>query len=376
MVGFCVAVLNLLILGSMVKENIFADAPHPAIWLPGTILATCLIAALASQIANRKSKIETPNWTFRFSLVALAATLLLLIAGGLVTGREAGLAVPDWPRSYGYNMFFYPLTKMRGNIFFEHAHRLLGVLVGLTTVALAIHLWATERRRWMWVVAAVAVLAVAGQGVMGGFRVTEAVNPQGIEVATAAHETAASETLRVAHGIAAQLFFAFLACVAAMVSGAWQTARPVKLPGARGLCIVTLTLLLTQLLLGAWLRHRSDATLILHIAAAALILFIGLGAGIRATEAGKGSGLRRLGFGLLTLIVLQPLLGVVALLVRSPRGQTPAGIDVAFTTAHQLTGAILLASGAALTVLVCRVTRGEDTGGQAASGTPRHEEAR
>ena len=69
--------------------------------------------------------------------VTVAATFLLVVAGGLVTSNEAGLAVVDWPNSFGYNMFLYPLAKMTGGIYYEHAHRLYGSLVGLTTIVLA-----------------------------------------------------------------------------------------------------------------------------------------------------------------------------------------------------------------------------------------------
>ncbi len=101
------------------------------------------------------------------------ATLLLISIGGLVTGFRAGMAVPDWPNTYGSNMFFYPLAKMTGGVFYEHAHRLLGSLVGLTTLVLAI-LLSIHRRSigalvLVWIVGTFVVL----QGVMGGFRVTD-----------------------------------------------------------------------------------------------------------------------------------------------------------------------------------------------------------
>ena len=63
---------------------------------------------------------------------------MLISSGGLVTGFRAGMAVPDWPNTFGHNMFLFPFTKMTGGVFYEHAHRLLGSLVGLTALVLAI----------------------------------------------------------------------------------------------------------------------------------------------------------------------------------------------------------------------------------------------
>src|SRR5688572_33387912 len=70
-----------------------------------------------------------------------AATLVLVVAGGLVTNTGSALAVPDWPTSFGYNMFTYPWSAMVGGIFYEHSHRLLGSLVGVLTLGLAAALW-------------------------------------------------------------------------------------------------------------------------------------------------------------------------------------------------------------------------------------------
>ena len=75
-------------------------------------------------------------WPHRIAVILVGATFPLLFIGGLVTGKGAGLAVPDWPTSFGYNMFLYPWSKMVGNIFYEHSHRLVASFVGLLTIAL------------------------------------------------------------------------------------------------------------------------------------------------------------------------------------------------------------------------------------------------
>ena len=84
-----------------------------------------------------------------FALLTAVATLGLLAAGGLVTSHGAGMAVPDWPNTYGYNMFFFPLSKWVGGVFYEHTHRLLASLVGLLTSVLALWLYGERARPWM-----------------------------------------------------------------------------------------------------------------------------------------------------------------------------------------------------------------------------------
>ena len=107
----------------------------------------------------------------RFAVATAAATLLLIAAGGLVTSTESGLSVPDWPTTYGYNMFAFPLSKWVGGIRFEHTHRLIASTVGLMTVLLAILLARREPRRWVRRLGYLAVAAVVAQGLLGGLTV-------------------------------------------------------------------------------------------------------------------------------------------------------------------------------------------------------------
>ena len=75
--------------------------------------------------------------------------MLLILAGSLVTSHDAGLSVPDWPTSYGWNMFTFPPSMWVANIFYEHGHRLIASSVGFLTIILAIWLWVAEPRRWL-----------------------------------------------------------------------------------------------------------------------------------------------------------------------------------------------------------------------------------
>src|SRR4051794_9133744 len=84
------------------------------------------------------------NWLHRFAWLTLVATLLLICSGGMVTSKGVGLAVPDWPTTFGYNMFLFPVSKWVGGIFFEHTHRLIASTVGLLTIILAIWIWRAD----------------------------------------------------------------------------------------------------------------------------------------------------------------------------------------------------------------------------------------
>src|SRR5258705_1587582 len=112
------------------------------------------------------------RWFHRFAILLAAATLCLVCIGGLVTSHEAGMAVPDWPTTFGYNMFFFPISKWVGGVLFEHSHRLFASLVGFLTIILAVWLWVKEERAWLRWLGIVALGAVILQGILCGLRVT------------------------------------------------------------------------------------------------------------------------------------------------------------------------------------------------------------
>lgn len=103
-------------------------------------------------------------WPHRIAVANACATFLLILAGRLVTNTGSGLAVPDWPTTFGENMFLFPWSKMVGGIFFEHSHRLLGSAVGLLTLTLGVLLWIQEPRRWVRWLGAGALLTHIGAG--------------------------------------------------------------------------------------------------------------------------------------------------------------------------------------------------------------------
>ena len=97
---------------------------------------------------NRPSPSPSP-WLHRFAFFTAFATLVLIWSGGNVTSKGAGLAVPDWPNTFGYNMFLFPVSKWVGGIFSEHIHRLIASTIGFLTIILAVWLGRAERRRWV-----------------------------------------------------------------------------------------------------------------------------------------------------------------------------------------------------------------------------------
>src|SRR5262245_32575448 len=110
-------------------------------------------------------------WLHRYVKLVVASTVLLIAAGGMVTSTGSGLAVPDWPNTYGQFMFSFPFEKMVGGIFYEHGHRMIASTVGFLTIILAIWTWKAEPRRWVRWLGLSALGAVILQGLLGGITV-------------------------------------------------------------------------------------------------------------------------------------------------------------------------------------------------------------
>ena len=110
-------------------------------------------------------------WLHRYAKLVAASTVLLIAAGGMVTSTGSGLSVPDWPNSYGYFMFSFPLDKMVGGICYEHGHRMIASTVGFLTIILAAWTWRVEPRRWVRWLGVAALGAVILQGLLGGLTV-------------------------------------------------------------------------------------------------------------------------------------------------------------------------------------------------------------
>ena len=188
-------------------------------------------------------KRSTDNpWLTRFAALTAVATLGLICLGGLVTSHGAGMSVPDWPTTYGYNMFFFPVSKWVGGIFYEHTHRLAASAVGFMTIILAVWLGLREARGWLRWLGLAAVVLVILQGVLGGLRVT-----------------ALKDELGIFHAALAQLFLVLLFAIALFTTRWWQRLRPAasEMGGWLRLGWAAATvLILVQLVLGASMRHQ------------------------------------------------------------------------------------------------------------------------
>jgi len=239
--------------------------------------------------------LKSNPWLHRFALLTAAATLVLIGIGGLVTSHGAGMAVPDWPNSYGYNMFTFPVSMWVGGILYEHSHRLAGSVVGFLTLVLALWLNGRPAAKWLrWgslVVLVLGLLAatsskvkldnvlfLVGTGVVG-FGISfvwprhEPISPRLARFGVLAlvlviaqgilgglRVTALADWLGIFHGTLAQCFLVLICGIALVTSGWWQRLKaesPVAVPAkARRFLLVTTLLILGQLALGASMRHQ------------------------------------------------------------------------------------------------------------------------
>lgn len=198
-------------------------------------------------VPNKQSSSEASPWPHRFAVLLVCATFPLIWVGGLVTTYDAGMAVPDWPNTYGYNLFAYPWqTWLAGpwDLFIEHGHRLLGAFVGLITIGLVWAVCRHDSRRWMRGVALAALGLVLFQGVLGGARVL-----------------LDQRQLAMIHGCVGPAFFGFSVAIAVMTSKLWREGITKPQPKTdfaarlKRLSLVTLILVYAQLVLGAQVRH-------------------------------------------------------------------------------------------------------------------------
>jgi cytochrome c oxidase assembly protein subunit 15 len=284
----------------------------------------------------------------RLALLTGAATLLLILAGGLVTNTGSALAVPDWPTTFGHNMFFYPWSQMVGGIFYEHSHRLLGSLVGLLTLGLAAALWRVGGG--LRVAGIVAALAVIGQGVLGGLRVV-----------------LLQDALAILHGCLAQAFFALVAALAlATSSRGQQPVAPIE-PGVRTATLLAAGLVYVQIVFGALLTHAG--WLQVHLVGALAVFALVPVAAARLRRAGDAVA-APLARSLLVMLALQLVLGLATLAARlAPEVVSAPALLLGLPVAHRLAGSLILAVSVMLALRVWSAVREAPTLGEAAETT-------
>jgi len=276
----------------------------------------------------------------RFAMFTAACTFLLLVAGALVTSNDAGLAVPDWPLSYGSLA-----PPMVGGIFYEHGHRIVATFVGILTIILAVWLWKREPRAWVRRLGLAALGAVVAQGVLGGLTVLFYL----------------PVAISVAHASLAQIFFGTVASLALFTSRWWQSELPQVedsgSPRARSLAVWTVAAIFLQLILGAAFRHKGFSIVPHLIGAAMVTILIFWTAGVlrhRYRGVPALAPCRRL---LHVLIGVQLLLGGAAWWARWLARDFPQPMVamVWLTVAHTVVGALVLAAAVVTTLVSFRL---------------------
>jgi len=301
-----------------------------------------MIAVSQSSLASGSTSLNP--WPHRLAWLAAVATFLLILVGGMVTNTGSGLAVPDWPTTFGYNMFTYPLSKMTGGVLYEHSHRLIGSVVGLLTVALCVSLWMGEPRRWVRWLGTAALAGVIAQGVLGGLRVV-----------------LVQSELALIHGAVAYAFLGVIASLALVTAPSWvgqaQGAAAEALTAVRRLALATSAAIYVQILFGTVLTHtgtRLDA----HLTFAALVSVLVLVVSARVLRAQTArpwlAGPART---LQWLWVLQLLLGLGVYVARFGAGGVlmVPWLGLFLSVAHRLTGGLMLVASLTLALRTLRL---------------------
>ncbi|MCH8269826.1 MAG: COX15/CtaA family protein [Planctomycetes bacterium] len=363
--GLTCGLVNLLLLGSVLVEQPTSTAnlspgtsgirPDAVILVPGFLLLCSVLGAIAAAAGSRLARTgrDDPqrDWVAAFAWVAVIATIPVLLIGGIVTSADAGLAVPDWPGSYGANMFLYPLALMADpRIFLEHTHRLFGSLIGLTTLVLCLQALFSRRTMLIkgWAIGLLVLVIV--QGIMGGLRIVEQ-NPY----------------FGALHGVTAQVFFALVVAFAAVLAS--KKADPNQPPFGRAgpMTAIWLGCVLLQLVFGAMYRHLSASDqelagvghiLMSHIGFSFVVLILAVVTGsMLRGKSGENESIPqariRVGKSMIHVVGLQFILGWAAFFFSRNRGTPPTAdelsaeqvplVETLVTMAHQLNGAFVLA---------------------------------
>jgi len=257
------------------------------------------------------------NWPHAVACLLVTVTAVLLCFGALVTTFDAAMAVPDWPATYGHNMFLFPFAEWfygPWDLFLEHGHRLLGAMVGVISLVLAAVVWRSRLSPAVRALAAAAVLLVVVQGVLGGARVL-----------------LDDKTVAKVHACTGPLFFAVAVAIATLTrtsSARRLAASTAAARSAAGLALASYV----QLVAGAQLRHLDasvDPTtfrwlVVFHLAGAAVVTALSIAAVIVA-RTGDQPAAKRWSLAILLLVACQLGLGVAAWVVNwgFPSGWLP-----------------------------------------------------
>jgi cytochrome c oxidase assembly protein subunit 15 len=282
-------------------------------------------------------------WHHRGAIFIAFATLIVIVAGALVTSEGAGLSVPDWPTSYGHLLRLPPWV---GGIVYEHSHRMIAWFTGLCTMVIGFWTWFVDRRRWMKVLAFGALGTIILQGILGGLTVLHFLPP----------------AISSAHATVAQTFFCIAVAIAVFTGRKWVEEVPQPLsdygqPKLLVLCLCSIVVLYVQLIFGAMFRHHGMPWWPHVVNAFSVTLMLTL-TGIRALiQFPQVEAIRRPAVSMLFLLVTQVFLGFAAFLTRvvwGPENALPQLTMLFSTVAHVAVGSLLLALTAVLTLQVWR----------------------
>jgi cytochrome c oxidase assembly protein subunit 15 len=286
-------------------------------------------------LSDQKSKATAgPNLGLhRLALLLACATVVLLVAGALVTSNEAGDSVPDWPVSFG--RWLISSNHFVANVRFEYSHRVIAGIVGLITLALAAWAFVTERRPWLRRLGLIAFAGVVAQAGIGGLRV---LFPE------------YKALIAVPHALVAQSFLAIVVSIYVFTSRSWIEPHEIRPDsrrwGLRRLLSVAVGAVLIQLVLGAGFRHQALG-IIPHIVGAAVVTFLIVSTVIILLRRhGEDDYLARPAKLVFGLLIVQLCLGIGAYAARVASAGDPQPLEpmISLTVAHLVVGALTLAT--------------------------------
>jgi cytochrome c oxidase assembly protein subunit 15 len=311
-----------------------------------------MTTAPSPTLPNASAVARPAWWRHAFAVLLAVMTFPLLLSGGSVTVYKVGMAVPDWPTTYGFNMFTYNMLNSPFGVQLEHSHRLIGSALGIVAIVTLAAFVAFEPRRWVKLAAFAAFVGILLQGILGGVRVLEN-----------------SALLAFVHGCTASLVFGGLVAFAVVTGRVWAetpAGASDDTTHLRRRAAVTLVMVFIQLFLGAWVRHDPDwRAVVVHVVAAIGVWAHALAVGIRVLKgAARWPELKPSALGMIVFASLQLLLGTLAWWMLRPfdgeiRSVWPAQAAVRLT--HHGLGALLLAATVVLTVRVFRRFRSVPT---------------
>ena len=284
----------------------------------------------------------------RFAKFVVAWTVLLFIAGALVTSNNAALSVPDWPKSFG--TWFPSLRQLAGGAFFEHSHRVIAGALGIFVLVLAILIWRKDDRRWLRWLGVIAVAGVAVQAVLGGEVVRQLLQ----------------YWLPVIHACFAQVVFAAVLGIAVFTSPWWISERPQLAdrgtPSIQTVAMINVGVIFLQVVLGAGFRH-TEIQVWPHIAGAfAVMASITWTAVALRKRFGTSAELSRARALLHAMFGIQFALGFGAYWARLASEKAgPTSLTVITTVTHTVVGALLFAFSVLIALICFRLVprRGE-----------------